>query len=383
MIPAWIDPAGNAAVTGWDGAVLTITNAPCHPAFAWDLTLRLRPGAPSFTLRVVPKPFVPHPNYPDGHDPAAALARMLHGRDADGGWRPLTARQDGRDAVLTVPAGLRAVALGLPWLAADHAAVLDGIRSRPELVLTPRGRAAHGAALHTVRTGARPGDGAYAGSFLIIAGQHHSEWAGMRAVAALLHWLVETGDGPDARRRFAWHVVPCANPDPLADPGRDDPGNLNRDWGAWTRPESRAIRDAWLEAAGGGEHLLHALDLHMGWSRPDDDGACISTYDPTTGLHGWIARQSAMAHAVQAAAGMPRRLWPVDRPENTSFSDWCGGAWGAHAQTIEFSRIAWPDGHGGWTPPTPDREAAVGTAIGRVLSAWDWLACPLAGPLHP
>jgi hypothetical protein len=80
---------------------------------------------------------------------------------------------------------------------------------------------------------------------------------------------------------------------------------------------------------------------------------------------------------------MPRRLWPVDRPEHTSFSDWCGGAWGAHAQTIEFSRLAWPDGGGGWVRPTPSLEAGVGPAIGRVLSTWDWAAHPLAGPLFP
>ena len=383
MIPAWIDPAGSASVVGWDGAVLTVTDAPCHQHMAWDLTLRLRPGAPAFTLRVAPKSFVCHPNYPDGHDPAAALARMLHGRDAVGAWRPLAARQDGRDALADIPAGLHAVALGLPWLVEDHAAVLAWIRSRPELVLTPRGRATHGAALQTVRTGARPGDGAYAGSILVIAGQHHSEWAGMRAAEALLHWLVESPEGAASRRRFAWHVVPCANPDPLVDPARDDPGNLNRDWGSWTRPESMAIRDTWLEASTAGEHLLHALDLHMGWSRPDDDGACITTYDPATGLDHWIGPQAAMAHALQASAGMPRRLWPVDRPENTSFSDWCGGAWGAHAQTIEFSRLAWPDGQGGWTPPTPALEAGVGVAIGRVLSAWDWTRQPLAGRLRP
>jgi cytosolic carboxypeptidase protein 6 len=102
---------------------------------------------------------------------------------------------------------------------------------------------------------------------LLISRQHPPEITG---TLALLRFVEEVaGDSPLARSfrgHFQVRVVPVVNPDGV-DLGhwRHNMGgvDLNRDWVAFRQPETRAVRDAFLELAGRtGAEIWFAGDFH-------------------------------------------------------------------------------------------------------------------------
>ncbi len=102
---------------------------------------------------------------------------------------------------------------------------------------------------------------------MIIGRQHPPEVTGTMALVRFVEELA--GDTPLAvqfRRHFRVHVVPVVNPDGV-DLGhwRHNTGgvDLNRDWVAFHQPETRAVRDAFLEILGEpGAELWLGLDFH-------------------------------------------------------------------------------------------------------------------------
>jgi len=86
---------------------------------------------------------------------------------------------------------------------------------------------------------------------LIIARQHGSEPAGTEAAMALLRHFATSESRAEAAllERVALMIIPMANPDGAVAGRRGNSAgvDLNRDWGALSQPETRAIEGAFLD----------------------------------------------------------------------------------------------------------------------------------------
>jgi predicted deacylase len=198
----------------------------------------------------------------------------------DGGWRPLQTEVRLSDAdtratfSLEVPAGTVTIAGQRILTPSDEAAWVTAIAADSVLRAGVLGRSAEGRAIPVLeyRTGQR-------GSVVLAGRQHPPELTGAYALHAFVERLAE--DDPLARRfrdRFALVVVPMLNPDGVARGHwrHDSAGtDLNRDWGAFARPEPRLLRDAMAELAESGAPPVLVLDFHSTWrdvlyTQPDD-----------------------------------------------------------------------------------------------------------------
>lgn len=105
---------------------------------------------------------------------------------------------------------------------------------------------------------------------LVIGRQHPPETTGSEALMSFVDQLA--ADTPLAGR-FRQDVfvvlVPVLNPDGVVDGhwrGNADGKDLNRDWGTFTEPETRAVRDALRrELDEDGRQLAFAIDFHSTW----------------------------------------------------------------------------------------------------------------------
>lgn len=103
---------------------------------------------------------------------------------------------------------------------------------------------------------------------LVLGRQHPPEVTGMRALQAFVDVLA--GDDADAVAFRASHrvlVVPVVNPDGVVEGHWRSNANgvdLNRDWGTFQQPETRAVAAA-LARQLEGRRLAFALDFHSTW----------------------------------------------------------------------------------------------------------------------
>ncbi|MCC7495475.1 MAG: hypothetical protein IT204_24205 [Fimbriimonadaceae bacterium] len=98
--------------------------------------------------------------------------------------------------------------------------------------------------------------------------QHDLETTGAHALEGLLRfWLSEDPRAQRLRRQFVLYAVPQMNPDGIAAGNLYHPaGNLNRQWGLGTAPETTAVEKLAQRLAAQGLPLALTMDFH-GWSR--------------------------------------------------------------------------------------------------------------------
>jgi hypothetical protein len=107
-------------------------------------------------------------------------------------------------------------------------------------------------------------------TIVIIGRQHPPEVTGAYALAAFVeHLLADAPLARDFRERYRLIVVPNLNPDGVAHGNwRHNRGgvDLNRDWGPFTQPETRLVRDLLdgITAQSAGKLAL-VLDFHSTW----------------------------------------------------------------------------------------------------------------------
>jgi len=139
---------------------------------------------------------------------------------------------------------------------------------RPDVTPLLMGMSTQERALYGLRIGsATPKDG-----FIVaIARQHPPETPGSVAFRAFFETVA--ADTPLARafrKRYTLVGVPMMNPDGVYEGHwRQAAGgiDINRDWGGFTQPETRDIRDRILELAGGNPaRLRFAVDFHATWN---------------------------------------------------------------------------------------------------------------------
>lgn len=154
-----------------------------------------------------------------------------------------------------------------PILPADFARWEDGLNDKVSVRTRVIGHSVQGRPLHMLAFGA-----ADARQVLLVIGrQHPPETTGSEALMSFVDQLV--ADTPLARR-FRKHVlvlvVPLMNPDGVVEGnwrGNADGKDINRDWGPFNEPETRAVRDMLRRRLDGQDRTLgFAIDFHSTWS---------------------------------------------------------------------------------------------------------------------
>ncbi len=313
--------------------------------------------------------------YGDNRSFAEALDRAVFIDADDGQWRRIEQVALRDDAArITIPPGPanRRLAVGMPVTDRDLDALLDFARQAEGARVDLIGRAPQGTPLHAIVLD-RPEDAA--GTFVIAAYQHFSEWAGHRMIDAMVRYLLSEPGRP-LRRQFHWVFYPCINADALSYGWRGDPHrtagiNLNRDWGPFEQPQTRAVRDHLRAETAGGAPLLHAIDLHMGWHSRETCGAGLTVFEEGKAPPALIDRQAAFAHWLYDRADYTDFVWrhgDLDRP---NFTAWAGRTFGRPGQTLEVSRHRWRmRADGRWVPPSVRLEQNLGIALARSLATF-------------
>lgn len=359
-----LPPAGITALTG------ATPNAACATAnvsIAFDFA-----GAPAlacavtgpreFTLLVSPEhapPINPSPWYAfrynaTGDAPVRVTLRYLEGahryapklRGPDNVWRqlPATVSAEGDRASFDLPPGEGLVAAQELVTFGDTATALARWSRASGAQVFTLGQSHDGQEIRAIRLGRRD-----APKLVVLLGrQHPPEVTGAIAMEAFVDTLVaKAGALGDVQVL----VVPMLNPDGVArGHWRANRGavDLNRNWGEFTQPETRAVK-AWLDALPEGVRPALMVDFHSTGSNLFYVQGDEETPAQRRFLGAWLAGRE------NAFAGYPFTLEPRNaNPGSGTAKNWFHTSYGIPAYTYEVA-------------DTVDRDAARGAA--RELAA--------------
>ncbi|MEZ0471461.1 M14 family metallopeptidase [Luteimonas salinilitoris] len=252
----------------------------------------------------------------------------------DGRWREASAREfvperDGRPARLQVEAGPQPLLVFAqpPLVPDDFEAWIDSIGRTLPIEHSVFGRSVQGRPLHLFEFGGSDGS-----PLLIVIGrQHPPENTGSQALFGFVETLA--ADTPQARafrERVRTVVVPLVNPDGIVEGhwrsnlhGKD----LNRDWGPFDEPETRALAQALLvRSEGAGRRVAFAIDFHSTFR----DVLYTVAEDPSRRLDGvlgqWIAAMRTQS------PGLEEKAYAAT---SSVFKNWAWCRFGAPAVTYE------------------------------------------------
>lgn len=168
---------------------------------------------------------------------------------------------DGRAVTITLPTG-KGIVSGQPLITGEQYDALSA-----QLVEQGRGNAITLGRSHDGRpiTAVRLGDADAPRLVVLIGRQHPPEVTGAMAMDTFANTLAgSVAAGAIDRTRFQFLIVPLLNPDGVArGHWRANLGgtDLNRDWGAFTQPETRAVAD-WLARLPPTVRPVLMLDFH-------------------------------------------------------------------------------------------------------------------------
>jgi predicted deacylase len=243
----------------------------------------IEPGGITLTIAPEFAPINPSPWYAyrvqsDRPVTLSIKHRYLHGKHRYHPWTsnsgddwqrlPASAAQTGsggRDLQfeVQVPAGGLYIAAQPPATLAATQGWIDPLAAQHDLRATVIGTSPAGRPITLYDSGDGP-----AGMLLILGRQHPPEVTGAWALEHFAERLLEDDAlAREWRRRFRLALVPVVNPDGVArGHWRSNARgvDLNRDWGPFTQPETRAIAK-WLEAAHRDTALQLLLDFHSTW----------------------------------------------------------------------------------------------------------------------
>lgn len=202
---------------------------------------------------------------------------------------------------------------------------------------------------------------------LVLGRQHPPENTGTQALMRFVEALAaNTPQARAFRDRVRVLVVPLLNPDGVVEGhwrGNARGVDINRDWGPFAQPETRAVRDL-LEARGiGAGRVAFAIDFHSTFR----DVFYTVSEDPSRApdgvLHAWMARMQA-GHAIEDTPSAART--PV-------FKNWAYCRLGAPSVTYEV----------GDTTPAAELDAVAGHAARALMDLLPGAARPPAAPDCP
>lgn len=306
-------------------------------------------------------------DYNNSESFAEVLDRAIFMDRSDGQWRRIeqVTRTDA-GAKITIPPGPadRRLAAGMPVTPRDLDETLSFARASKGARVEQIGLAPQGTPLHAI---VLDGCEDAAGTFVISAHQHFSEWAGVRMIDAMLHHLL---DEPCQRLgRYRWIFYPCINADALAHGWRGDPHrtagiNLNRDWERFQQPQTQAVRDHLLAELDNGPPLLHALDLHMGWHSRDTCGAGLTVFEEGKSPRSLIDQQADFTRWFHQRVDYTDFVWHHGDVGRPNFAAWIYRTFKRPGQTLEVSRHRWRlRADGRWVPPSVALQRRLGVAV--------------------
>ena len=237
-------------------------------------------------------------------------------------WRPADGRSFSVDSrgnarlKLQLDAGQVRVFAQPPLSPGDFAAWSAQVASRVGTEPQAFGKSVQGRPLQLVEFGA----GASAPVVLVLGRQHPPEYTGTRALVGFVEALA--ADTPQARGfRERVHVVvaPLLNPDGLAEGhwrGNANGIDINRDWGPFTQPETRALRDALAARGIGPGRVAFMIDFHS----TDHDIFYTVADDPSRSQGGvtqqWVAAMQSrfrIRESPSVARNATTQNWSVCR----------------------------------------------------------------------
>lgn len=336
-----VTPSATIAATG------ACRSASVMVAFDFDGAPPLRcavTGERDVTLLVTPEhapPINPSPWYAfrysaSGEAPVTVTLRYLEGRHryspkfaADGNWREIeaTVSADGKSARIELPSGAGVVAaqeLIVPSHAAQNLAQWSAASGAPVFTL---GTSHDGRAIEAIRLGR-----ADAPRLVVLLGrQHPPEVTGAIAMEAFVDALAVRAQSLGDVQVL---VVPMLNPDGVArGHWRANRGavDLNRDWGDFTQPETRAVKQ-WLDALPSGVRPVLMVDFHstgrnLFYVQGDEASAAQQRF-----FARWLGGKE------QAFAGYPFTLEPRNaNPGSGTSKNWFFETYAIPAYTYEVA----------------------------------------------
>lgn len=243
-----------------------------------------------------------------------------------------------------------------------YATWTDRLAERVSLQRSVIGTSIAGRPLHLLSFGGH----AASPVLLVLGRQHPPEITGSQALLGFVDALAD--DTPQAqafRRQVRVVVVPVLNPDGVVEGhwrGNLAGADLNRDWGPFAQPETRALRDALQAEVAAGRRIAFAIDFHSTFQ----DIFYTVSEDPSRAPGGQLRR---WIDAMQAR--FPGRIEEKAFAATTSvFKNWAYCRFGASTVTYEvgdttpageLGRVSayaaealmgqWPHGHA--APATP------------------------------
>lgn len=164
------------------------------------------------------------------------------------------------------------------------------------------------------------GAGAEAPVVLVLGRQHPPENTGTQALLGFVETLA--ADTPQAhafRERVHVLVAPLLNPDGLLEGhwrGNANGVDINRDWGPFAQPETRALRDALAARGIGPGRVVFAIDFHS----TNDDVFYTVVDDPSRATGGllqqWVAAMQSrfkIRESASVARNATSQNWMVCR----------------------------------------------------------------------
>lgn len=232
--------------------------------------------------------------------------------------------------VLTTQVGPRALQIFAqpPVTASDYRDWEQRLAQRVDLRQEVIGHSVEGRPLALLRFG----NPAAQRVLLVIGRQHPPETTGAHALMKFVDRLTaNTAVAREFRRRTLVLVVPVVNPDGVAHGnwrGNAHCVDVNRDWGTFNQPETRAVRAVMQrELWGAGRKLVFAIDFHSTWN-----DVLYTVRDDPSRAPGGLLR--AWIDGLQTAfPGSAREV--ANAATSTVFKNWVYSTYGAPAVTYE------------------------------------------------
>lgn len=242
---------------------------------------------------------------------------------------------DGRAIKLSIPVEEQGL-----WLAgqelfteAHYENWLNGLKARTDVMSNSIGKSREGRGIDSLFIGNQ-----HDHYIALIGRQHPPEVTGAIGMVAFINRLLEHEPLADTfRRQWGILLLPLLNPDGVVrGHWRHNTGgiDLNRDWGPFSEPETRAARDELLRQRAAGKTLDIFLDFHstiydVFYTQLPESFANTSALDSK-----WLQRYESLMQ--EKKPGYKAKIQPGHNPDKPTSKAWVFDQFNIPAITVEY-----------------------------------------------